>query len=99
MEEKEQQVLITLSDTGIGIPEKFHVGLFDKFNDARRPRLKGEPSVGLGMSIIKTIVDLHHGRIWFESQEGQGTALEPQEAALLDRPWFGGTSWRSAGTM
>ena len=73
LEEKEATVLITIADTGIGIPAKFHTGLFDKFNGARRTGLKGEPSVGLGMSIIKTIIDWHEGRIWFESEENKGS--------------------------
>lgn len=73
LEEKEETALITVADTGIGIPKKFHAGLFDKFNNARRTGLKGEPSVGLGMSIIKTIVDWHEGKIWFKSEENKGT--------------------------
>jgi two-component system sensor histidine kinase VicK len=75
LEEKQETVLITVADTGIGIPQKFHAGLFDKFNDARRTGLKGEPSVGLGMSIIKMIIDWHEGRIWFDSEENKGTTF------------------------
>ena len=75
LEEKEKTVLVTVKDTGVGIPKKFHANLFDKFNAARRPGLKGEPSVGLGMSIIKTIVDWHEGNIWFESEENKGTTF------------------------
>ena len=69
--EKEATVLITVADNGVGIPAKHHATLFEKFTRARRPGIKGEPSVGLGMSIIKTIVEWHHGQIWFESQEKQ----------------------------
>ncbi|MGI4729025.1 MAG: sensor histidine kinase [Janthinobacterium lividum] len=65
--------MIMIADTGIGIPQKFHSGLFDKFNNARRTGLKGEPSVGVGMSIIKTIIDWHEGKIWFESEENKGS--------------------------
>lgn len=75
LEEKENNVLITISDTGIGIPQKFHATLFDKFNCARREGLKGEPSVGLGMSIIKTIVEWHKGKIYFKSEEDIGTSF------------------------
>jgi two-component system, OmpR family, sensor histidine kinase VicK len=75
LEEKEKTVLIQVADTGIGIPEKYHAILFDKFTRARRPGIKGEPSVGLGMSIIKTIVEWHQGQIWFESQENKGTTF------------------------
>jgi two-component system sensor histidine kinase VicK len=66
-------VLITVEDDGIGIPEHLQAGLFEKFTKARRPGLKGEKSIGLGMSIIRTIVEWHGGRIWFESQENKGS--------------------------
>lgn len=75
MEKREETILISVSDTGIGIPKEFQAQLFEKFNKARRPSLKGEPSVGLGMSIIKTIVEWHDGKIWFESEENQGTTF------------------------
>jgi two-component system, OmpR family, sensor histidine kinase VicK len=75
LEEKEESVLVTVADTGIGIPDKFQDSLFEKFTKARRPGIKGEPSVGLGMSIIKTIVEWHHGHIWFESKENEGTTF------------------------
>lgn len=75
VEEQEEHVLITVEDNGIGIPAHLQKGLFEKFPKARRPGLKGEPSTGLGMSIIKLIVDWHKGRIWFESQENVGTTF------------------------
>ncbi len=74
-QEKEGKVLITIQDNGIGIPKKYHASLFDKFTKARRPGLRQEPTTGLGMSIIKTIVQWHKGRIWFESKENQGTTF------------------------
>jgi two-component system sensor histidine kinase VicK len=73
--EKTGTVLISVEDNGIGIPEQYHASLFDKFTKARRPGLRKEPSVGLGMSIIKMIVGWHKGKIWFESQENQGTTF------------------------
>jgi two-component system sensor histidine kinase VicK len=75
MEEREHSVLLSVADTGIGIPEKYHATLFDKFNDARRSGLKGEHSTGLGMSIIKTIVEWHKGSIWFESETNKGSTF------------------------
>jgi len=74
-EEAGEKVLVKVADTGVGIPEKYHATLFDKFTTARRPGLKGEPSIGLGMSVIKTIVEWHQGEIWFESTEGKGTVF------------------------
>lgn len=73
--EQPSSILFTIADTGIGIPEKFHSTLFEKFSLARRPGLKGEPTVGLGMSIIKTIVEWHNGKIWFKSTENKGTTF------------------------
>lgn len=75
LEDKKDSVLISVADNGVGIPEKFHDKLFDKFTKARREGLKGEPSVGLGMSIIKTIVEWHGGKIWFDSKENEGTTF------------------------
>ncbi|UPL49248.1 PAS domain-containing sensor histidine kinase [Hymenobacter sublimis] len=69
------RLVITVTDTGIGIPRDVQPELFERFTPARRPGLRGEKSTGLGMSIIKTIVELHQGRIWFESEEGRGTTF------------------------
>ena len=68
-------VILSIADNGIGIPEHLQAGLFDKFTKARRPGLRGEESVGLGMSIIKTIVTWHGGGIWFESRENEGSTF------------------------
>jgi len=75
MKEQELSVIVSVSDDGIGIPEKFHATLFDRFSEARRNGLRGEPSTGLGMSIIKTIVEWHEGDIWFDSEEDRGTTF------------------------
>src|SRR5690606_32111644 len=75
IEDKQDSVLFTVADNGIGIPKKYHHELFEKFTHARRPGLRGEPSTGLGMSIIKTIVEWHNGKIWFDSKENEGTTF------------------------
>jgi len=67
-------VLFSFSDNGVGIPKEYHSTLFEKFTDARRRGLRGEPTVGLGLSIVKTIVEWHNGKIWFESR-GAGTTF------------------------
>ena len=68
-------VLVTVADDGIGIPAHLLPVLFDRFTPARRPGLRGEKTTGLGMHIIETIVRLHQGRIWVESQENVGTTF------------------------
>ncbi|WP_276495821.1 PAS domain-containing sensor histidine kinase [Pontibacter litorisediminis] len=75
LQEQEETVVITVKDNGIGIPKQYHDELFEKFTQARRQGLRGEPTTGLGMSIIKTIVEWHNGRIWFESEEDKGTTF------------------------
>jgi two-component system, OmpR family, sensor histidine kinase VicK len=74
-EEYENTVLITVADDGIGIPEELHAGLFSHLPETLRPGLKGEESGGFGMGIIKAIVDLHQGKIWFKSKIGVGTTF------------------------
>lgn len=75
VEDINEQVRIVVSDTGIGIPEELKPYLFEKYTRARREGLKGEETVGLGMSIIKKIVDLHEGKVWFESQANLGSTF------------------------
>jgi two-component system, OmpR family, sensor histidine kinase VicK len=75
IKDQENSVLFEFADNGIGIPAQFNDTLFDKFTDARRTGLHGEPTVGLGLSIVKTIVDWHQGKIWFTSKEGEGTTF------------------------
>ncbi|WP_347158973.1 PAS domain-containing sensor histidine kinase [Pontibacter chitinilyticus] len=75
LQDQGNTVLVIVEDNGIGIPKKYHKELFDKFTKARREGLKGEPTIGLGMSIIKTIVEWHNGQVWFESEENQGATF------------------------
>ncbi|GEO03184.1 hypothetical protein AAE02nite_08480 [Adhaeribacter aerolatus] len=73
--EREKSVLLSVQDDGIGIPADLQPLVFDKFTKARRPGLRGEETVGLGLSIVKNIVDLHQGRIWLTSEENKGTTF------------------------
>lgn len=69
------KVTVSVRDDGIGIPAELQPILFERFTKARRPGLKGEETVGLGLSIVRRIVELHGGTIRVESQENQGTAF------------------------
>ena len=73
--EHPDHVRLRVADDGIGIPAAHLPELFERFTPARRPGLRGEKTTGLGLSIVKTIVELHQGRIWVESEEGQGTTF------------------------
>jgi len=72
IQNKESTVLISVGDNGIGIPDGLKAELFNRGEKGLRPGLNGEESGGLGMSIIKSIVELHGGIVWFESEEGKG---------------------------
>lgn len=74
-EEREGKVIVSVSDNGIGIPAGLRGNLFQHSRNVLRKGLNGEESGGLGMGIIKDIVDLHQGRIWFVSEEGIGTTF------------------------
>lgn len=75
MQELIQHVRISVSDDGIGIPEHLQSQVFERFTPARRSALKGEKTVGLGLSIARRIVELHEGEIWVESEEHKGTTF------------------------
>jgi two-component system sensor histidine kinase VicK len=75
VEQQADGVLICVCDDGIGIPKELQPVLFERFTKARRSGLKGEETTGLGLSIVKRIVELHQGKIWVESEEEKGTTF------------------------
>jgi len=61
----------SISDNGIGIEKQFHDKIFKIFHSLN----KTKESTGVGLSIVKKIVDLHQGKIWLESQPQVGTTF------------------------
>jgi len=72
---KEDGIAITVSDTGYGIPEAQQEKIFTKLFRADNVREKDTDGTGLGLYIVKAIVDHSGGEIWFSSQENKGTTF------------------------
>lgn len=73
LEGEEGRAVLTVADTGWGIPEKDRPHLFERFYRVDRARSREAGGTGLGLSITKWIVESHGGSIAFESREGEGT--------------------------
>lgn len=69
---EKEEVKISVQDTGIGIPKENLPQIFDKFFQVTERVPTDISGTGIGLSIAKEIVELHGGRIWAESEEGQG---------------------------
>jgi signal transduction histidine kinase len=74
-EAEDDSVLIQVSDTGIGIPERDQKELFTRFARASNATARRIPGTGLGLVIVRTIVINHGGDVTLESTEGCGTTV------------------------
>lgn len=68
-------IVISFQDFGIGIPKELEMEVFKSFGSAGRIGTDNEPSNSLGLSIVKEILSLHSGKIWFQSKESIGTTF------------------------
>ncbi|HOJ77635.1 MAG TPA: ATP-binding protein [Bacillota bacterium] len=69
----EKKIKLTVADTGTGIGAEHLEKIFDRFYQADKSRSKGK--AGLGLSIVKSIVENHHGTIRVQSESGKGTTF------------------------
>ncbi|KPA17038.1 signal transduction histidine kinase [Candidatus Magnetomorum sp. HK-1] len=84
-------LIVEISDTGIGVNEEQKKFIFDWFSQAEPSMTRRYGGIGLGLSICKKLVDLMNGKIWVESQENVGSrfifkvSIEEQSKEILFR--------------
>lgn len=67
--------MVSVSDTGGGIDEEDRRRVFTRLYRADNPLIKGLGETGVGLSVAKTLIEAHGGRIWVESEEGVGSTF------------------------
>lgn len=69
--EKKHTHIFSVQDNGVGIPKEYHKKIFEVFESLGDHK----DSTGIGLSIVKKIVDVYDGKVWLESEEGKGTTF------------------------
>ncbi|MCI0616516.1 response regulator, partial [bacterium] len=73
---KDNDIVVAISDTGIGIAPEDHAAVFEQFKQVGGDTLTDKPKgTGLGLPICKEIVEHHDGKIWLESELGKGSTF------------------------
>jgi signal transduction histidine kinase/DNA-binding response OmpR family regulator len=79
---------VDVIDTGVGISEEDQAMLFTRFFRAEDTDIRQQPGTGLGLNITKSLVEMHGGEIWVESEPGKGTQISftlPLPAGLVEK--------------
>ncbi len=71
--DREEKVIIAVKDNGIGIPKDKLEIIFDRFAQVENPLRRGVEGSGIGLSLVKSLVELHEGTISVNSQLGKGS--------------------------
>ena len=66
-------LVISIKDSGGGIAPKDMERVFERFYRAERPLIEGLGETGVGLSIVKSLVEAHGGRVWVDSEIGEGS--------------------------
>ncbi len=74
-QQEQPMVHVAVEDTGLGIKEEDQANIFTKFFRANDEQTQRAPGTGLGLNITKNLVEMHDGRIWFESEYRKGTTF------------------------
>ena len=69
------EIWVSVADDGIGIPESHHQRIFDRFYQVEDHLTRGHEGLGIGLAVAQELLAVQNGRIWVESQEGQGSTF------------------------
>lgn len=72
---QDREIIYSIKDNGIGIPENQKSRVFEKFFRADNAINKAPDGNGLGLTLVKNLVEFWEGRVWFKSQEDKGTTF------------------------
>ncbi|MEH7546770.1 MULTISPECIES: cell wall metabolism sensor histidine kinase WalK [Bacillaceae] len=75
IKEKEDKIIVSVSDQGVGIPKENIGKIFDRFYRVDKARTRKLGGTGLGLAIAQEMVKAHGGSIWATSEEGKGTKI------------------------
>jgi PAS domain S-box-containing protein len=70
-----QQIVVSVSDMGEGIPREAFLRIFEKFGQVQTRKAGKTMSTGLGLTFCKLVIEAHGGRIWIESEPGHGSTF------------------------
>ena len=71
----DQDIAVTVSDTGIGIPEEHLDNIYDRFYRSESDQVRSVPGTGLGLAIVQSLVEMHGGSMSVKSQVGEGSSF------------------------
>jgi len=74
-EQEEKMVAVHVKDSGIGMDQEAQKRLFEKFYRVKTEKTRQITGTGLGLWIVKQLVEKQGGRIWIESEEGKGSTF------------------------
>jgi signal transduction histidine kinase len=72
---REDEAVVTVSDTGIGIPEEHLPHIFDRFYRIDKARNREDGGTGLGLAIVQSLAQAHDGRVNVTSTPGEGSTF------------------------
>jgi two-component system, OmpR family, phosphate regulon sensor histidine kinase PhoR len=75
LQQRDHEIVVQISDTGIGITEEDQAHIFERFYKADKSRNRSNAGSGLGLAIVKKIIDMHKSTISVQSKPGEGTAF------------------------